>query len=115
MPVFGAVLNLGCPLQYMYVLANVLLYNAFVFYDNVSGSFRTHFATLVSVRFVALKPFLFLTTPFWRCKLFLAYLAFCVHLHSFLVRQDACYGLLAFPFAHSFLVKRKVFVASRLL
>ena len=39
---FGAVLNLGCPLQYMYVLADALLYNAFVFYDDVSGSFRTH-------------------------------------------------------------------------
>ena len=69
----------------MHVLADALLYNAFVFYDNVSGSFRTHFATLVSVRFVALKPFLFVTTPFWRCELFLAYPAFYVRLHSILV------------------------------
>jgi len=39
MPVFGAVLNLGCPLQYMYVLADALLYNAFVFYDNCEWIF----------------------------------------------------------------------------
>jgi len=56
------------------------------------------FATLLSMPFVALKPFLFVTTPFWWCEFFLAYVAFHVRLHSFLVWRDACYGLLAFSF-----------------
>ena len=60
--------------------------------------FALMFATFVSTHFVALKPFLFVTTPFWRRELFLAYPAFYVRLHSFLVRRDACYGLLAFSF-----------------
>ena len=95
----------------MHVLADALLYNAFVFYDNVSGSFRTHFATLVSVRFVALKPFLFLTTPFWRCELFLAYPAFYT---PFWCDETLAMAYWPFLFARSFLVKQKVFAASRL-
>ena len=64
--------------------------------------FALMFATFVSTRFVDLEPFLFVTTYFWRCELFLAYPAVCIRVHYFLVRRDTCYGLLAISFRSLF-------------
>ena len=64
--------------------------------------FALMFATLVYTCFVALKPFLLVTFPFWQCELFWAYPAFCVRLHSFLVQRDTVMAYQPFPFAHSF-------------
>ena len=112
----GVLPNSECLLRYMLVRANALPGNTSALYDAVGGSFRPYVFKLRCHAYCgSLSHFCFITAPFWRCKLVLRFFAFSFVHTPFWCDETLLWLISLFLFSHSFLVMRKVFVASRLV